>query len=72
MDKSYQFFLLRQPIEGVNSEFAPENKKDKTDIYDFISKQSQFRGWVVDGAPQIPLVNYDISKILELITTQFN
>ena len=71
LDKSYQVFLLRQPIEGVNFEFAPENEKDPTDLYDRISKQAQFRGWVVDRAPQIPRGNYDISKILELIETQF-
>ena len=72
LDKSYQYFLLRQPIEGVISEFAPENEKDQTDLYDLISKQAQFRGWVIDRAPQIPRGNYDISKILELIKTQFN
>ena len=72
LDKSYQYFLLRQPIEGVNSEFAPENEKDQTDLYDLISKQAQFRGWVFDRAPQISRGNYDISKLLELIETQFN
>ena len=71
LDKSYQYFLLRQPIEGVISEFAPENEKDQTDLYDRISKQAQFRGWVVDRAPQIPWDNYDISKILKLIENQF-
>ena len=72
MNKSYQYFLLRQFIEGVNFEFAPENKKYQTDFYDLISKQAQFRGWVVDCAPQISQGKYDISKILELIETQFN
>ena len=42
LDKSYQYFLLRQPILGVNSEFTPENEKDQTDLYDLISKQTQF------------------------------
>ena len=41
-NKLYQYFLLRQPIEGVNFEFATENKKDQTDFYDLISKQAQF------------------------------
>ena len=72
LHKSYQYFLLRQFIEGVISEFAPENVKDQTDRYDLISKQAQFWGWVIDRAPQIPRGNYDISKILELIETQFN
>ena len=72
LDKSYQYFLLRQPIEGVISEFAPEIEKDQTNLYDLISKQAQFRGWVIDRAPQIPRGNYDISKIVELIETQFN
>ena len=72
LDKSYQYFLLRLPSEGVGSEFAPENKKDQTDLYDLILTQAQFRVWVVDRVPQIPRGNYDISKILELIETQFN
>ena len=72
LDKSFQYFLLRQPIDGVISKFVPENEKDQTDLYDFISKQAQFRGRVIDRAPQIPRGNYDISKILELIETQFN
>ena len=72
LDKSYQYFLLREPIEGVNSEFALKTEKDQTDCYDLISKQAQFRGWEVDRAPHIPQGNYDtrISKILELIETQ--
>ena len=66
-DKSYQYFLLRLPNEGVDSEFEPENTKDQTDLYDLIRTQAQFRGWVVNRAPQIWEDNYDISKILELI-----
>ena len=50
----------------------PKNEKDQTDLHDLISKQAQFRGWVIDRAPQILWGNYDISKILELIETQFN
>ena len=72
LDKSCKYFLLRQPIEGVNSEFEHENEIDETDIYDHISKQAQFRGWVVDRSPQIPRGNYDISKRLKLIETQFH
>ena len=44
LDKSYQYFLLKQYTEGVNSEFGHENEKDQTDHYDYISKQAQFRG----------------------------
>ena len=72
MDKLYKYFLLKPPIEGDNSEFAHENKKDQTDRYDLILKHARHRGWVVDRAPQIQQGNYDISKILELIVTQFN
>ena len=75
MDKLGQvlpIFSIKTAYCGVNSKFAPENEKDQTDLYDLISKQVQFRGWVVDRAPQIPRGNYDISKILELIETQFN
>ena len=46
--------------EGVNFEIVPENEKYQTDLYDRISKQAQFRGWVVDRAPEIPRGNYDI------------
>ena len=67
LNKCYQYFLLRLPIEGVISEFTNENGKDQTDHYDRMSKQAQFRGWVIDRAPQVPRGNYDISKILELI-----
>ena len=52
-NKSNQYFLLRQPIEGVNFQFAPENEKVKTDVYYLILKQAQFQGWVVYRAPQI-------------------
>ena len=47
LDKYYQYFILRQPIKGVNSEFVPENETDLTDLYNLILKQAQFRGWVV-------------------------
>ena len=63
----YQYFLLSYPIEGVDAEFAPDNENDQTDLYDLILTQAQFRGWVVNRALQIPRVNYDISKILDLI-----
>ena len=72
LNKSQQYFLLRQPIEGVNFEVAPEKEKDQRDLYDLISKQAQVRGKVVGRAPLIPRGNYDISKILELIETQFH
>ena len=63
LDKSYKYFLLRQPIEGFISEFAPENEKYQNDLYDHISKQTQFRGWVIDRAPLILRGNCNISKI---------
>ena len=59
-------------MEGVNFEFTPKNEKYQADLYDFISKQAKFWDWVVDRGPQIPRDNSDISKILELIETQFN
>ena len=40
-------------------------------LYDFILTQAQIRGWVFDRAPQIPRGNYDLSKILDLIKSQF-
>ena len=63
LNKFFQYFLLRQPIDGVNSEFAPEDEKDRTVLYDHFSKQAQFWGYVVDRAPQIPRCKNDISKI---------
>ena len=44
LEKSYQYVLLRQPIEGDNSEFAAEQEKDQTDLYYLISKQAKFPG----------------------------
>ena len=44
-------------------------EKDQTDLDEFISKQSQIRGRIIDCAPQISRGNYYISKILELIET---
>ena len=44
LNKSYQYFLLRQPIESVNSEFALENEQYQTERYNLITKQAQFRG----------------------------
>ena len=72
LDKFYQYFLLRFNTGDSDSEFVPENEKEETDLYNLIQTQAQFRGWLVDRAPQIPRGNYDISKILELIETQFN
>ena len=66
LDKTYQYFLLRLP-NGIDSEFAPENEKDQTDINDFILTLAKFQGLVGDCATQIPQGNFNISKILELI-----
>ena len=49
LDRYYQYFLLRQLSEGVDSEFAPENKKEQTDFYDLISQKRNFKvGWLID------------------------
>ena len=48
-------------------------KKDQQDLYNVITKVNMFRRtWEVDRGPQIPRGNYDISKILELIESQFH
>ena len=72
LDKSYQYFLLRFNTGYSDFEFVPENEKDETELYNLIQTQAQFRGWLVDRAPQIPRGNYNISKILELIEAQFH
>ena len=75
LDKSYPFFLLRRQFdtEDKPSNFVPDAEKDQQDLYDVITKVNVFsRTWEVDRGAQIPRVNYDISKILELIGSQFH
>ena len=51
----------------------PDATKDQQDLYDVITKVNVFiRTWEVDRGAQIPRGNYDISKILELIESQFH
>ena len=51
----------------------PDDKKDQQDLYDVITKVNMFiRTWEVDPEAQIPQGNYDISKILELLESQFH
>ena len=75
LDKSYPFFLLRRQLdtEDEPSNFVPDAEKDQQDPYDVITKVNVFiRTWEVDRGAQIPRGNYDISKILELIESQFH
>ena len=51
----------------------PNAEKDQQDLYDVITKVNVFiRTWEVDRGAKIPRGNYDISKILELIESQFH
>ena len=51
----------------------PDAEKDERDLYDVITKVNVFiRTWEVDRGAQIPRGNYDISKIWELIKSQFH
>ena len=55
------------------SNFVPDAEKDQQDLYDVITKVNMFiRTWEVDRGAHIPRFNYDISKILELIESQFH
>ena len=55
------------------SNCVPDAEKDHENLYDVITKLNVFmRTWEVDRSPHIPLVNYDISKILMQIESQFN
>ena len=70
----YQFFLIRRRLDSEDepSNFVPDAEKDQRDQYDVITKVNVFiRTWEVDRGAQIPRGNYDISKILELIESQF-
>ena len=73
LDKSFQFYLLRHFDTGYEpSNFVPDAEKNKQDLYDVITKVNVFiRAWDVDCGALIPRGNYDISKILELIESQF-
>ena len=75
LDKSYPFFLLRRQLdtEDEPSNIVPDAEKDQQDIYDVIIQVNVFTStWDVDRGPKIPRGNYDISKILELIESQFH
>ena len=74
LDKSYPYLLLKRfDTEDEPSNCVPDAEKDQQDLYDVITKVNVFiRTWEVDRGPQIPRGNYDISKILELIETQFH
>ena len=75
LDKSYQFLLLRRQLDTKDepSNFVPNVSKDQQDLYDVITKVNVFiRTWKVYSGAQIPRGNYDISKILELIESQFH
>ena len=74
-DKSFSIFLLRRQFdtEDKPSKFVPYAEKDQQDLYDVITKVNLFnRMWEVDRGAQISRGNYDISKILELIESQFH
>ena len=75
LEKSYQCFLLRRQFDTVDepSNFVPDATKDQQDLYNVITKVNMFiRTWEVDRGAQIPRGNYDISKVLELIKSQFH
>ena len=74
LDKSYPFFLLRRQFDTENklSNFVPDAENNQQDLYNVITKLNVFiKTWEVDRGAQIPRGNYDISKILELIESQF-
>ena len=48
LDMSYQYLLLRQPINNVNFELAVNNDNDQIDLYDRIWKHAHL--WL-DGWP---------------------
>ena len=75
LDKSYQVFLLRRQLdtEDEPSNFLPNAENDQNDLYDVIKTVNVFiRTWEVDRGAKITRGNYDISKILDLIESQFH
>ena len=76
LDKSYTYLLLNIKNDEEEYNFQPDNTKDQRDLYDVMNTYNQ-RGdfterWEVIHGADIPFGNYEISKILELIKTQFN
>ena len=75
LDKSYTYLLLK--IKNLEEEynFQPDNQKDQRELYDVMKTYTQGGAfadqWEVIHGSDIPLGNYEISKILELIETQF-
>ena len=67
-------FLRRQfDTEDEPSNFVPDAEQNQQDLYDIITKVNVFiRTWEVDRGAQISQGNYDISKILKLIESQFH
>ena len=66
---------MKRQLDTVDepSNFVPDVTKDQQDLYDVITKVNMFiRTWEVDRGAQIPRGNYDISKILELLESQFH
>ena len=74
LDKSYHICLLKRQLDTENepSNFVPDAEKHQQDLYDVITKVNVFiRTWEIDRGAQIPRGNFNISKILELIESQF-
>ena len=75
LDKSYPFFSFKTTIDTDDelSNFVSDTEKDQQDLYNIITKVNVFiKTWEVERGAQIPRGNYDISKILELIVSQFH
>ena len=73
LDKSYPFLRRQLDTEDEPSNFVPDAEKDQQDLCDVITKVNVFiRTSEIYRKPQIQRGNYDISKILELIESQFH
>ena len=75
LGKVLQIFLLRRQLHTIDepSNFVPDDNKNQQDLYDVITTVNMFiRTWEVDREAQIQRGNYDISKILGLIESQFH
>ena len=76
LDKSYPYLILKIKNDDETFNFEPDDKKDQRNLYDVMNILNQ-RGAFLETSEMIrgsdiPLGNYEISKILELRETQFN
>ena len=72
--KPYQFFIMRiRSAENADDvKYAPEPTNDEQDLFAAVTKPGELHYWEVADLYTIRRSNYDIEKIIKLITNLFN